>query len=495
MPFVEGESLRDRLTREKQLPVPDALRLAIEVAGALDYAHRRGVIHRDIKPENILLHDGRVLVADFGIALAASRAGDSRMTETGMSLGTPQYMSPEQAMGAREITGRSDVYSLGCVLYEMLIGEPPFTGPTAQAVAAKVITGEPAPLTAQRKTIPAFVEAVVLQALEKLPADRFASAADFAAALENPSFVATAPRTAVRRRRSLASLWLPWTLTLGALGFVALNRFRQPGPVPPPPIQRFEILLPEDAALVDESGSGIALSPDGTLLAYTGQDSSAQRWVYLRAMDQPEPVRIPGSESGGNPFFSPDGRWVGFIQQGIVKAPVAGGLPQQVCRTVAGGGYVNETWLESNAIVFADGTPPGLTQCSATGEVTTLLASDSAESFNFPSWPARRSRRALQHPTRRRGASRRARLAIEVREVAGYSRHGPPVRRNGPLGLYQSRRRHSRRDLRPENLRDLRRAGDHRRRSTHRERGESNDGGVTHGYDRRRRRQRDSSGA
>jgi len=384
MPFIEGESLRDRITREKQLPVSDGVRLAIEVAGALDYAHRRGVIHRDIKPENILLHDGRALVADFGIALAASRADGGRMTETGMSLGTPQYMSPEQAMGARYITGRSDVYSLGCVLYEMLIGEPPFTGPTAQAVAAKVITGEPATLTAQRRTIPPFVEAVVLQALEKLPADRFASAAEFAAALENPSFVAAAPRTAVGGRRSLASHWLPWTLTVGALGFVALNRLRQPGPLPPPPIQRFEILLPENAALADESGSGIAVSPDGTRLAYTGQDSSAQRWVYLRAMDQPEPVRIPGSESGGNPFFSPDGRSVGFIQQGIVRAPVAGGLPEQVCRTVAGGGYVNETWLESNAIVFADGTPPGLTQCSATGEVTTLLASDSAESFNFP---------------------------------------------------------------------------------------------------------------
>jgi serine/threonine protein kinase len=172
MPFVEGESLRDRINREKQLPVADAVRLADEVASALDYAHRHGVVHRDIKPENILLHDGRVLVADFGIALAASKAGGSRMTETGMSLGTPQYMSPEQAMGEREISGRSDVYSLGCVLYEMLLGEAPFTGPTAQAIAAKVMTGEPAGLTAQRKTIPHPVEAAVLQALEKLPADR-----------------------------------------------------------------------------------------------------------------------------------------------------------------------------------------------------------------------------------------------------------------------------------------------------------------------------------
>src|SRR5512140_711951 len=205
MPFVEGESLRDRLQREKQLPIPDAVRIATEVAGALDYAHRHGVIHRDIKPENILLHDGRALVADFGIALAASTAG-TRMTETGMSLGTPQYMSPEQAMGEREITARSDVYALGCVLYEMLVGDPPFTGSTAQAIVAKVVTEKPHSLIAQRHTVPPNLEAAVLTALEKLPADRFATAADLAAALANPSFAtksATAGRAAPGGVRAL----------------------------------------------------------------------------------------------------------------------------------------------------------------------------------------------------------------------------------------------------------------------------------------------------
>src|SRR5687767_15303162 len=184
MPYVEGESLRSRLNREKQLPVADAVRIASEVASALDYAHRHGVIHRDIKPENILLHDGRALIADFGIALAASKSGGSRMTETGMSLGTPHYMSPEQAMGEREITGRSDIYALGVVTYEMLTGDPPFTGSTAQAIVARVMTEPPRPLVAQRHTIPEQVEAAVLTALEKLPADRFASAAEFAAALK-----------------------------------------------------------------------------------------------------------------------------------------------------------------------------------------------------------------------------------------------------------------------------------------------------------------------
>src|SRR4051795_7855643 len=191
MPFVEGESLRDRLSREKQLPVPDAVRIATEVASALDYAHRHGVIHRDIKPENILLHDGSALVADFGIALAASKAGGTRITETGMSVGTPHYMSPEQAMGEREITARSDIYALGAILYEMLTGDPPFTGSTAQAVVARVVTESPRPLVPQRHTIPAHVEAAVLTALEKLPADRFASAAEFAEALQDRTYRST----------------------------------------------------------------------------------------------------------------------------------------------------------------------------------------------------------------------------------------------------------------------------------------------------------------
>ena len=166
MPFIEGESLRDRLNREKQLPIDVAVRIASEVASALDYAHRKGVIHRDIKPENILLHDGQALVADFGIALALSTAGSTRMTETGMSLGTPHYMSPEQAMGEREITGRSDVYALGCVLYEMLTGDPPFTGSTAQAIVAQVVTEVPRPLIPRRHTILPHVETAVLRALE-----------------------------------------------------------------------------------------------------------------------------------------------------------------------------------------------------------------------------------------------------------------------------------------------------------------------------------------
>jgi len=188
MPYLDGESLRQRLDREEQLSVPDAVRIASEIASALDYAHRHGVIHRDIKPENILLHDGNVVVADFGIALAVSAAGDSRLTQPGFSLGTPQYMSPEQAMGGQTITARSDIYSLGAVTYELLAGEPPFTGPNSQAIIAKVITSDPRPLTASRKSVPPNVEAAVRTALERAPADRFATAAEFASALADHDF-------------------------------------------------------------------------------------------------------------------------------------------------------------------------------------------------------------------------------------------------------------------------------------------------------------------
>ena len=184
MPFIEGETLRARLHREKQLPVDDAVRLTKEVASALEFAHKRGIVHRDIKPENILLQDGQALVADFGIALAVQQAGGSRMTQTGMSLGTPAYMSPEQAMGEREIGARSDVYALGAMTYEMLTGEPPFTGPNSQAIVAKVLTEQPPPLRPKRPSVPPAVEHAVLVALQKLPADRFGTAKDFADALD-----------------------------------------------------------------------------------------------------------------------------------------------------------------------------------------------------------------------------------------------------------------------------------------------------------------------
>ena len=202
MPYVDGESLRDRIDREKQLPIDDALRIAREVGDALQYAHGHNVIHRDIKPENILLQGGHALVADFGIALAAAKTGGTRMTETGMSLGTPRYMSPEQAMGERTLDARADIYALGCVLYEMLTGDAPFTGSTAQAIVAKVLTEKPAPIIPRRERVAPHVEDAVLTALEKLPADRFATAGEFVAALKADSATtSTTTRTRVVAKR------------------------------------------------------------------------------------------------------------------------------------------------------------------------------------------------------------------------------------------------------------------------------------------------------
>ena len=382
MPLVDGESLRDRLRRETQLPIADALRITREVADALDYAHRHGVIHRDIKPENILLHDGRALVADFGIALAAGSSGP-RMTETGLSLGTPQYMSPEQAMGEREITARSDVYALGCVLYEMLLGHAPFTGVSVQAIVAQVITEDPRALIAERKAVPPQVDAAVLHALEKLPADRFASAAEFAAALGDPSFAHTAVRPSVVAGgwRAAFRQWVPWGVAVAALGLLAYDRL---GPTAPRPVLRFGIPLPPSAAWVDEDGSGLAISRDGSMLVYTGRDSMAERRLFLRREGELAPIPIPRTENGAHPFFSPDGRWIGFVGLGgLWKVSVSGGTPEPVCQLPGPRGYFTSTWLESGKIVVAK-PEIGLLGCSPDGRVDTLVRADSGVSFREP---------------------------------------------------------------------------------------------------------------
>ncbi len=204
MPYVQGESLRHRLEREKQLPVAEAVRIGVAVADALDYAHRHGVIHRDLKPENILLHEGQPLVADFGIALAISNAGGERVTQTGLSLGTPQYMSPEQAAGDRAVDGRSDIYSLGAVLYEALAGEPPHMGGTVQAIVAKVLTETPPSVRVRRPTVSEHVAGAIARALEKVPADRWDTGHELAAALQSgpallPSGVITAASPAAEK--------------------------------------------------------------------------------------------------------------------------------------------------------------------------------------------------------------------------------------------------------------------------------------------------------
>jgi len=346
MPFVEGESLRDRITREQELPVEDAVRIAREVADALEYAHQHGIIHRDIKPENILLHGGHAQVADFGIALAASRSeGSTRMTETGMSLGTPHYMAPEQAMGEREITAKADIYALGCVLYEMLTAEPPFTGATAQAIVARVMTEEPRSLTLQRRTIPPHVEAAVVTALAKLPADRFASAAQFSAALANPGFTSTTSMRgalpAARRPRSMAEAVLPWALlvaTAAGLGWALLRP--KPAAVPPP-VARFSFGYELTGRIGDGAGSPIAVSPDGSRIVYIGTDSARSQWLYSRSLDREEPVQIAGTLGAISPFFSPDGGALGFTQDGrLRRVGLGGGAVVTICEC----GGISASW-------------------------------------------------------------------------------------------------------------------------------------------------------
>src|SRR5687768_11547092 len=206
MPFIDGDTLRAKLDRETQLGIEESVRVATAVADAADYAHRHGVIHRDIKPENILLHDGRPVVADFGIALAVSAAAGGRMTETGLSLGTPHYMSPEQATADKEITGRSDIYSLASVLYEMLAGNPPHVGSSAQQIIMKIIAEPAPPVTQWRKAVPPNVADALAKALEKLPADRFDNANAFAQSLVNPHFTTATTTPAGRQKASRRNL-------------------------------------------------------------------------------------------------------------------------------------------------------------------------------------------------------------------------------------------------------------------------------------------------
>ena len=421
MPFVEGESLRDRLAREKQLPVGDAVRIATEVASALDYAHRHGVIHRDIKPENILLHDGSALVADFGIALAVSTAGGTRMTETGLSLGTPHYMSPEQAMGEREITARSDVYALGAVLYEMLVGEPPFTGPTAQSIVAKVVTEEPRALLPRRRTIPPHVEAAVLTALQKLPADRFAGAAEFAAALSNEAFTGGVRATRVVRyeahstfKNGRSRLALAGAMLAGlVLGAAMMQWWRGPNRSSST-ITRVSIALPSEQAM--EFDVPFALSRDGSRIAYHGLGGRA----WIRELNRLEATRLPEIDHACCPFFSPDGAWVGAFTAhpgDLNLAPLTGGTRTTVARDSVWSDV--GAWSDGGWIYFTMGTSHRLMRVRPNGESLELLAEpDSARgelTFAFPD-PLPGDRAAILTIWRRRGGTEIAALDFDTGE-------------------------------------------------------------------------------
>jgi serine/threonine-protein kinase len=301
MPFVRGESLREKLKRHRQLAVEEALSIAQQVAGALDYAHRQGVVHRDLKPENVLLFEGEAILVDFGIALALEDAGDHRLTASGMSLGTPLYMSPEQAAGDRQIDPRSDVYALGTVLYEMLVGEPPHTGSTAQVILAKLVSATPVGIRVLREAVPRHVDSAVMKALSKVPADRFSTAADFATALRRPS----AEMAAAVRRFRIAGIFGA-LVTIALLGFLEWAWRTRSLASPATGIPR----------QVTFAGNvlSMALSPNGEFLAYVADSK-------LSVMDLTSGESVRASYDSlrlSSVKWSPDGTEIRLVGNAIL---------------------------------------------------------------------------------------------------------------------------------------------------------------------------------
>ena len=387
MPYVEGESIRELITKEKQLGVKDALSITRKVSDALDYAHEHGVVHRDIKPGNVLLSErGEPLVADFGIALAVAQAGGGRITETGLSLGTPHYMSPEQATGDRDVDARSDVYALGCVLYEMLSGRPPFSASTAQGVLVQILTTDPPSITGLRRTVPLHVEGVLARALEKLPADRFKSAAEFTRALDDETFVyaprpmATDPgRPAVQAPAHVQEVTAPKKgrdfRLIAAVGVaVVMTGLTAWGWLQPEPEAEEEELVPTRTVLtgldMDPAGGWrLGISPDGRWMV-AGALNGSVRSLYLRSASEVEWRLLQNTEAGSNPSFSPDGQWVLFDQNfnSLMKVPINGGPALPIFE-----GGNSGHWAENDSVVFQAGGEIHIVPSSG-GESTVLLA-------------------------------------------------------------------------------------------------------------------------
>jgi serine/threonine-protein kinase len=383
MPFVEGESLRARLAREQQLPIEEALRIADAVAAALQFAHEHGVVHRDIKPENILLQSGQALVADFGIALAVSHAGGTRLTETGLSLGTPHYMSPEQAAGDRVIDARSDVYALGSVLYEMLVGEPPHLGNSAQAVVAKILTEDPVPARLRRRTVPAHVDAGVQRALARLPADRFASAADLRRALGDPTATVALPAGRRPRPRRLPMLLGLGVAAVAALGAGRLLLGRPATGTAKPQVVRFDIAPPDSGGVLQRPD----VSPDGSriLLEERAADGSIRLFIRDIATLGTSRLQLPDPEPRWA-FFSPDSRELAFVSTTRLNsylgklrvAPLGGGPVRTLADSaIAKSGWGDDGYIYYSALPRASARARLVRVPNQGGVADTVLASDS----------------------------------------------------------------------------------------------------------------------
>jgi len=333
MPYVQGETLRERIDREKQLPIDEAVRIAAAVGNALHYAHEHGVVHRDIKPGNILMQAGQPVVGDFGIALAVGSAGGARLTETGLSVGTPYYMSPEQATGDQLVGPSSDIYALGAVLYELLTGDPPYMGSTAQAVLGQIISGDPVSAVKKRRSIPPNIDAAIRRSLEKLPADRFVTAADFTRALSDPAFrhgdaAAAHAATSPGHWRTATALTSALALLFAGLAFRASSR-----PEPVRHVERFAMPFLEGQDGEPGRGEAFALSPDGTMLVYR-QGPLANSVLAARRWDELSATIVRETGNARHPTVSPNGLEVAFAHEGEIKALAFAGGP---IRTLAEG--------------------------------------------------------------------------------------------------------------------------------------------------------------
>jgi serine/threonine-protein kinase len=354
MPFVQGESLRERLDRERQLPIHESVRIAVAVASALEHAHRSGIVHRDIKPANILIHDGEPVISDFGIALALGAGAGSRLTETGLSLGTPHYMSPEQATGEQNVGPATDVYALGCVLYEMLAGEPPFTGSTPQAILGKIILGETKSVREQRPSVPPHVSDAVTKALEKVPADRFPSGGAFARALADTSFrweTSGQPVRNATRTVGLAAAGAAAAVTASL--FVAWGALRPDTSETSASATALTYVLPDKQLLAQGNPSTLEISPNGERFAYVADEGGTRR-IYVRELGSFEARPLAGTDGATSVFFSPDGQSVGFHSDGALRrVPVGGGIVARIADLADP--PIGASWGADGTVLYAMG--------------------------------------------------------------------------------------------------------------------------------------------